>query len=59
MADAWLGRGNVYYDLKRYDEAFAAYDKGLSLRPDNAEAWLGCGNVSYNLRRYDRRACRL
>ena len=31
--------------LKRYDEAFAAYDKALALKPDLAEAWLGRGNL--------------
>ena len=40
-------------DLKRYDEAFAAYDKALALKPDLAEAWLGRGNVFYDLKRYD------
>ena len=34
LAEAWLGRGNVFFDLKRYDEAFAAYDKALALKPD-------------------------
>jgi predicted O-linked N-acetylglucosamine transferase (SPINDLY family) len=34
LAEAWLGRGNVFfYDLKRYDEAFAAYDRAVSLKP--------------------------
>ena len=39
--------------LKRYDEAFAAYDKALALKPDLAEAWLGRGNVFTELKRYD------
>ncbi len=39
--------------LKRYDEAFAAYDKALALKPDLADAWLGRGNVFYALKRYD------
>ena len=47
LAEAWLGRGNVFSELKRYDEAFAAYDKALALKPDLAEAWLGRGNVFY------------
>ena len=45
LAEAWLGRGNVFAELKRYDEASAAYDKALALKPDLAEAWLGRGNV--------------
>ena len=50
---AWLGRGSVFYALKRYDEAFAAYDKTLALKPDLAEAWLGRGNVFFELKRHD------
>ena len=41
LVEAWIGRGNVFKDLKRYDEAFAAYDKALAIKPDLAErmAW--------------------
>ena len=38
---------------KRYDEAFAAYDKALALKPDLENAWLGRGNVFCDLKRYD------
>ena len=38
LAEAWLGRGNVFFELKRYDEAFAAYDKAFSLKPELAGA---------------------
>jgi predicted O-linked N-acetylglucosamine transferase (SPINDLY family) len=31
---AWLGRGNVFSDLKRFDEALTAYDRALSIKPD-------------------------
>ena len=40
-AEAWLGLGNAFVKLTRYDEAFAAYDRALTLKPDLAEAWLG------------------
>jgi protein O-GlcNAc transferase len=50
---AWLGRGNVFGQLKRYDDAFAAYDKALALRPDLENAWLGRGNSFLELGRYD------
>ena len=43
LANAWLGRGNVFFNLERYDEAFASYDKALSLKPELAEAWHGRG----------------
>ena len=44
--------GNVFTDLKRYDEASSAYDKSLSLKPNLAEAWLGRGNVFWSCKRY-------
>jgi hypothetical protein len=53
LESAWLGRGNVFCDLKRSDEAFAAYDKALALKPALAEAWLGRGNVFRELKRFD------
>ena len=53
MTGAWLGRGNVFTELKRYEVAFAAYDKALALKPDLAGAWLGRGNVFAALKRYD------
>jgi predicted O-linked N-acetylglucosamine transferase (SPINDLY family) len=34
LVEAWLGHGNVYTELKQYDNAFAAYDRALSLDPD-------------------------
>ena len=52
LAEAWLGRGNVFSDLRSW-AAFAAYDKALTLNPDLAEAWLGRGNVFNELNRYE------
>ena len=49
----WLGRGNVFFELKRYGEAFAAYDKALAIEPELAQGWLGSGNVFHGLKRYD------
>ena len=40
-------------ELKCHDEAFAAYDKALALKPDLENAWLGRGNAFYALKRYD------
>ena len=53
LAGGWFGRGNVFYNLKRYDDALAAYEKALALKPDLAEAWFGRGNVFYDLKRHD------
>ena len=36
-----------------HDEAFAAYDRALALKPDLVNAWLGRGNVFNELTRYD------
>jgi tetratricopeptide (TPR) repeat protein len=53
FAEAWLGRGYIFAELKRYDDAFAAYDKALTLKPGLAEAWFGRGNIFAELNRYD------
>jgi predicted O-linked N-acetylglucosamine transferase (SPINDLY family) len=44
---------NVFFDLKRHDDAFAGYDNALELNPDLADAWLGRGNVFVDLRCHD------
>jgi protein O-GlcNAc transferase len=48
---AW-SRQHVFA-LKRYDEALAEYQKGLSINHDLAEGWLGLGNTYFELKRYD------
>jgi predicted TPR repeat methyltransferase len=53
FSDFWLSQGNALYRLRRLDEALAAYDKALSLKPDLAEAWLGRANVFYNSERHE------
>src|SRR5262249_9325006 len=53
LAGAWLGRGNVFTELQRYDEAFAAYHNALSLKPDLAGALIGCGRIFSGLQRPD------
>ena len=53
MAGAWLGRGTALFELARYNEALAAYDRALGLKPDSAYACLGRGNVYGKLKRYD------
>ena len=50
LAEAWLGRGNAFVKLERYDEAFADYDRALALKPDLTGAWLG--HLLANLGRY-------
>ena len=50
LAEAWLGRGNVFGELKRFDEAFVAYDKALALKPQLAETWLSRANLLFETR---------
>jgi Ca-activated chloride channel family protein len=43
-AEAWFGRGNALAHLEKYEEAIAAYERALVLRPDYAEA---AANIEY------------
>ena len=53
-ADAYLDLGNVYDDLKHYDEAVAdAFETVIKLDPKSADAHYNLGSVYYN-----RSACR-
>ena len=47
------GLGNVYRDLKRYDEAIAAYRHAIALDPAYANPHNGLGSVYADLKRYD------
>jgi predicted negative regulator of RcsB-dependent stress response len=53
LAQAWLGRGNVFCEFKRFDEALAAYDRAATLNPDLANELVGRGNVFCELKRFD------
>jgi protein O-GlcNAc transferase len=53
MLKLGLIKGTTLYELKRYDEAIAHYDKALSLKPDYAEGWSNKGTTLYELKRYD------
>ncbi len=43
-AEAWFARGNALAHLERYEEAIAAYERALSMRPDYPEA---IANIDY------------
>ena len=53
LVAAFCNKGKSLSELRRHDEAFAAYDKALALKPDLPEAWLGRGNVLASLERHD------
>jgi tetratricopeptide (TPR) repeat protein len=39
LAKAWVGRGNLFVELNRFDDAFAAYARAKELEPDLADAY--------------------
>lgn len=58
---SWLNRGNALSQLHRYEEAIAAYEQAIHLKPryynplfrqGTHQAWLNRGNALYNLKRY-------
>ncbi len=53
LESVWLGRGNVYAALNRYDEALAAYDEALALKPNSEDAWLCRGHIYAARKHYD------
>ncbi len=46
-----MAAGIFFWDLNSTENAFAAYDRALTLKSDLAEAWLGRGNVFNKLKR--------
>ncbi len=44
-----LGVGNRWYELERYEEALASYDKAIEIKPDYYDAWNRRGNALFNL----------
>jgi tetratricopeptide (TPR) repeat protein len=51
--EQWLNEGTALYNLKRYDEAIAAYEQAIRLGPNYASAYYGKGLALYNLKHYD------
>ncbi|PSB38079.1 protein kinase [filamentous cyanobacterium Phorm 6] len=45
-------RGNTLYNLSRFEEALAAYDRAITLRPDYAEVWQEKAKTLYELKKY-------
>ncbi len=50
-AEAWMNFANVLHALKRDEEALAALDKGLALKPGDASALANRGNALLSLQR--------
>ncbi|MCC3602023.1 MAG: tetratricopeptide repeat protein [Microcoleus sp. PH2017_29_MFU_D_A] len=45
-------RGITLYNLSRFEEALAAYDRAITLRPDYAEVWQEKAKTLYELKKY-------
>ncbi|MHC0062137.1 tetratricopeptide repeat protein [Nostoc sp. UIC 10890] len=45
-------QGNTLFDLQRYQDALAVYEKAVNIRPNHAQAWNGQGKTLYKLKKY-------
>ena len=55
-AEEWVNEGIALYDLKRYEDALAAYDQAIRLNPNDVLAYFAYvnrGGAFYNLKRYE------
>ena len=50
--EEWIREGNALSDLKRYEEALAAYEQAIRLDPNYAYAYNNKGDVLRELKRY-------
>jgi tetratricopeptide (TPR) repeat protein len=51
MAEAHCNLGNALRNLKRFEEARAAYEKAIALKPKMSEAYNSLGNIHKDLKR--------
>jgi tetratricopeptide (TPR) repeat protein len=49
---AWYNLGNSLFNLKKYQDAIASYNKAIRYKPDSYETWYSRGNALYSLKRY-------
>ena len=52
-AKDWFNEGNALYNLNKYAEAIAAYNKAIKLNPNHAEIWNNKGNALSAQGKYD------
>ncbi len=53
IADAYINRGGVYADLRKYNSALADYFEALTLKPGNFRVYNNIGNIYTRQGRYD------
>ncbi|MFN6153736.1 MAG: tetratricopeptide repeat protein, partial [Dolichospermum sp.] len=44
--------GNTQYNLQKYQEAIASYNKAIRYKPNHYESWYSKGNAWLNLQQY-------
>ncbi len=49
----WCQDGMALFNLKRYEEAIAAYEQAIRLNPNHATAYYNKGNALFNIKRYE------
>jgi tetratricopeptide (TPR) repeat protein len=49
----WYNRGEKFRKSQRYEEAIAAYDKAIKIKPGYSEAWYAKAALLYKLQRYE------
>jgi len=52
-SDAWLGRGQCLFELGRYAEALAAYERPLAVNPKDVKARVCLANALFDLGRIE------
>jgi tetratricopeptide (TPR) repeat protein len=52
LKEEWFKEGTTLHDLKRYEEALAAYEQAIRLDPNLALAYSNKGFALYGLKRY-------
>jgi tetratricopeptide (TPR) repeat protein len=52
-AAAYINRGNLYCDLKKYNLALQDYNQAIKINPNDANAYFNRGNAYCNLKKYD------
>jgi serine/threonine protein kinase len=48
-----LDKAQIFYELKRYEDAIACYEEAILIQPNFHQAWYERGKILYQLKRYE------